>query len=711
MIERSTQRPGSMRASPTELLVIAESLRLEGKPAEAAELLLSVLMAARSKTTFAEALRGYLEVAPPVSREEIASSLNEARVHLDAGRDKAAQEILQAALRFAPSEVRLHEGLGQIALAEGRLDAAADAFRRAVFLDERNGSALLGLAQCYLGQERTELAVSCFLAGAATLAECDARLPSIAERLLDLDGADPAGEVLARWLGEAPEQAALEDLVERFAPAAPELLWQLCIALLQRDQAVAARALVVPALTRFQPPPEQIAIAGRLLRKAGDPAAAHDLLVGPHAPDSDRADIQVEIGMACMALGLDEEAIAAFAITLDLGGFEALSLANLGICHRRCGRYSKGAQYSLRAFLRDSSLARTLTNMGVCYDALHESVLALSCYDAALERLADEPEVRFNRSFALLRAHRFEEGWQDYRARWTVEKPNCPVYRFDAPEWDGNACRHLLIWPEQGVGDEVMFASCFADLRSRCQRLIVGGDKRLVPLFERSFGNLVEFPAMDMDEARLRPDAQCALGDAVGHVRPSLESFAPSAGGAYLQPDPIRLKALRAHLRERADGRPIVGISWKSKGVLRARHRNLTAEALVGALPERLFLVNLQYGDVQEEIAAVEAELGREISALPDVDLFSDLDGLAALIAACDFVVSVDNLNVHFAGALGTPCHVLVPFVSDWRWGRHGTAKSYWYAVLRLHWQAALDDWSGCLASLRRTLEDSGKHA
>ena len=87
------------------------------------------------------------------------------------------------------------------------------------------------------------------------------------------------------------------------------------------------------------------------------------------------------------------------------------------------------------------------------------------------------------------------------------------------------------------------------------------------------------------------------------------------------------------------------------------------------------------------------------------VDNKNDIDGLCALISACDRVVSVDNATVHFAGALGKKCDVLLPFTGDWRWGMNWRRESYWYPSLDLHRQIEPWDWSSALSSLKLALE------
>ena len=120
------------------------------------------------------------------------------------------------------------------------------------------------------------------------------------------------------------------------------------------------------------------------------------------------------------------------------------------------------------------------------------------------------------------------------------------------------------------------------------------------------------------------------------------------------------------------------------------------------ALPDVDF-VSLQYGDTGEEIEQVRSRSSVTVLSYKDVDNFHDIDGLASLIQACDFVVSVDNSTVHLAGALGKDTRVLLPFVPNWRW-LMDRDDSPWYASVKLYRQGSDRNWSGVFESVRSDL-------
>ena len=110
--------------------------------------------------------------------------------------------------------------------------------------------------------------------------------------------------------------------------------------------------------------------------------------------------------------------------------------------------------------------------------------------------------------------------------------------------------------------------------------------------------------------------------------------------------------------------------------------------------------VDLQYGDTRAEREALERELGIRIEHLDDVDNMNDIDGLAALIAACDCVVAVSNVTAHLAGAVGQRTWVMVPHGSGrlWFWFHQGE-DSPWYPRVHVRRQKPAQQWSGLVAS------------
>ena len=115
-------------------------------------------------------------------------------------------------------------------------------------------------------------------------------------------------------------------------------------------------------------------------------------------------------------------------------------------------------------------------------------------------------------------------------------------------------------------------------------------------------------------------------------------------------------------------------------------------------------LVNLQYGDVTDEISEFKEETGIEVLQCSSVDNREDLDGLAALIEACDLVVSTSNVTIHLAGALAKETWVLLPYVRVNFWWLLERTESVWYPSVTLYRQPNLNDWDSVFVSIRKNL-------
>jgi hypothetical protein len=301
-------------------------------------------------------------------------------------------------------------------------------------------------------------------------------------------------------------------------------------------------------------------------------------------------------------------------------------------------------------------------------------------------------------SFIMLKQGNFSEGWKSYEWRWKTKEKNLRPYDIPLPEWDGSplAGKTIFVYGEQGIGDEIMFASCLPDLIARAGLCIVVCEKRLVPIFARSFQGckvIEHFEPRDVYPSVLPPaDCKAAIGSLPGFLRPDLPAFAKRK--AYLVADPGRVELWHERYSMLGKDSLKVGISWQGGGRPYDRlSRSTVLEQWAGLFPLKgVDYINLQYGDCKEALARAKETLGVTIHDWADADPLTDLENFAAQIAALDLVISVDNSTVHMAGALGVPVCALLPFAGDWRWmlRREDTP---WYPSMRLFRQTVPEKW------------------
>ncbi len=314
--------------------------------------------------------------------------------------------------------------------------------------------------------------------------------------------------------------------------------------------------------------------------------------------------------------------------------------------------------------------------------------------------------ARNNIAFALLGEEKFEEGWRTHTRRLETPEGREILRRFAIPQWQGEAIegRHLLLWGEQGIGDEVQFLTLLKHVLRGVAQVTVLTEPRLRPLIRRSFPDVV-VPDVDGPGGEVESHHGADFHLAIGDLPHRLQLF---CGGEvtpepWIIVDPARAKDLCAELQARHPGKRLAGITWRSAAPTGARRSIPPALwAGIAGVPDTA-LVSLQYNVLDEDMAAFKAA-GIQVDTSHGVDPMQDLDGLAALTSAMDLVISPPNNTVHFAGALAVPCWVMVPTRPDWRWGLI-RKDSLWYPNTCVFRQETDGDWAAVLSQVASNLK------
>ena len=344
-----------------------------------------------------------------------------------------------------------------------------------------------------------------------------------------------------------------------------------------------------------------------------------------------------------------------------------------------------------------SYLARRYARLGLTQKALatHQEALQLAPQDARVTR---------STGLAMFGEGQWAEGLAQYDLkRWELQEFDKFRRAFPFPEWVGEPVegKHLLLWAEQGIGDQVMQARVLSSLLEQGAEVTVESDPRMHLLIQRTWPDVqVATQTVDLPE-------HLTNGDFDFHG--SLFSAWRWAGlsqpaRTYLEPKQSMVQAFRKAWA--AQGWKInVGLSWRSKAKENGPKRSIP-EALLQPLVQRKDLTfhSLQYDADMAEISRLSKALGRPVYLDRDSQPLKDIDRLTAQIAALDLVISIDNSTVHIAGAVGTPCWVLLPAAQDWRWPAVGESTPL-YGSLRLFRNTQLHHWGGVIAEVSEALE------
>jgi tetratricopeptide (TPR) repeat protein len=383
---------------------------------------------------------------------------------------------------------------------------------------------------------------------------------------------------------------------------------------------------------------------------------------------------------------------------------------NLGNALRALGHLSEaGEAFSKAVHLRPNHL-EALKNLGNTYKEQNQMDQAIACYERLLAMSPGHPHTSYNKAIALLTQGKLNEGWDLYEYRLKCDTLSDTyltnkLWR-QAPDWEGGELRKpLLILQEQGLGDQIFYGAMLADLQSAGIESFVCLDNRLHALFSRSFPGLdflLQAEITRLDPAQQLFGAQIQIAS-LGRLLRRDTSSLTRVPSPYLTANPTLTNALRQRIRR--DGKLVCGLSWGSKNATSGQQKSLPLAALRPILNTLgVEFIDLQYGDTQNEREAIQASTGVSVQHLNDIDNKNDIDGLAALIEACDLVITVSNSTAHLAAALGKPTIILLAHHTPlWYW-HLDSMTSPWYPSVTLLRQSTPGEWHPIVEKTARIL-------
>lgn len=315
------------------------------------------------------------------------------------------------------------------------------------------------------------------------------------------------------------------------------------------------------------------------------------------------------------------------------------------------------------------------------------------------------PKARMMLAELQLSQRAYTEGWINHEYR--LQLPEQPILRnYPWPYWQGEPLQDniLLVYAEQGIGDEIMFASCLPDLLKIAKKVLFVCDDRLAPLFIKSLPQLEtlsfsEVPSLANDQPH-SVDYCIAIGSLPLHFRQSSADFPNhngylKAANEWKQPWNEKLQTLGSDLK--------VGIAWQG-GLMRTgqRTRSLELEQLLPLLElPGIQFINIQHGKVRRELEWLAEKRNLPVTTWP-LDT-KNISELAGLVSALDLIITPCCSLVHLTGALGQPVWVMTPKVAAWRYLNEGETMP-WYPSARLFRQSEAGDWASVIESIRQQL-------
>jgi tetratricopeptide (TPR) repeat protein len=405
-----------------------------------------------------------------------------------------------------------------------------------------------------------------------------------------------------------------------------------------------------------------------------------------------------QMGLYAEALQIAERSFAELGETFETWFFLAYA------------RYSTGdLQGAVDAGQRATGFRKDVpgiyVTLGSALMALGRIDEAAASYQRALRVLPDYPDAMFHLGMLNLMRGRYRDGWAGFEYRFKIRRA---IRRSCEPRWNGTSLRGrtLHVMREQGIGDDIMYSSCFLQLIRDAKHCYIECEPRLEKLLARSFPEATFIPIVDnatklAATSREDVDVRIFSASVPGYLRNSVRDFPQHQG--YLKAGPERAAYWREKLALLGSGLK-VGISWRGGTVYtNLKRRTLALDTLSPVLVQPgVHWINLQYGERAAEISGFKNVRGIEITDWPEA-IDGDYDETAALVSELDLVISVCTSVIHLAGALGRPVWVMVPHAPEWRYGLESEVLP-WYPSSRLFRQTEAGSWDGVIGRVGEAL-------
>lgn len=360
-----------------------------------------------------------------------------------------------------------------------------------------------------------------------------------------------------------------------------------------------------------------------------------------------------------------------------------LGLALIGLNNLDEARYSTETALTLNPNCYEAKL-----NIATILGAQQQSFKAIEIYENILldsnnlsSRLLSS--IKYNLSYEYLNLGKIKQGWDFYDngldKTITYSKRRRPDRSFLVPKWEGHELNDetLMVWGEQGVGDEILFLSLIPDLLLKAKSIILETEPRLLEIAKRSFPS-IEVRAysfsIDGNQTNFDYNYHIPIGSLNKFLRKSLSDYENKT--PYLVPCTDN-KHIFNDLIDSNSSKTIIGLCWRSGLMNIERSVNyipLDQWGEIFSIPNAIF-INLQYGDCEAELINAEEKFNIKIHRWSDIDLKNDLDTVFSLISKLDLVVTAATAVSSMSFSIGTKT---LTFYAGRYWANLGTDYYPW---------------------------------
>ena len=388
------------------------------------------------------------------------------------------------------------------------------------------------------------------------------------------------------------------------------------------------------------------------------------------------------------------------AITLKPDSYGAYY--NFGLLEDKKGNTALAINHFLKAQSLNPKHEKSYYNLGCLYQQVGKINEAYKEFEKALTINKNYVDAKINLSRLQLAKHELTSGWEGYELRQGGVNKTYNILNIAKQNiWTGKKFNgELIVHGEQGLGDQILFSSVLEELKNFCNSIKVSVDKRLIPIMERSFKDVIFIDKMKPININNNNTKNILLGSLCQHLRKKTNDFKFNKT-PWLRASKIKINKINNIFS--FDKKIKVGLSWKGGSVKRV-NRQIDITDLCSIFDEKKYeLINLQHINYEDDIDLVSKKLNRKILYSKKLDYKDDLDSILALINECDLIITLGNTIGHLSSAIGKKTFVLVAPNAQWYWlSEH--KKKLWYPNCNVIISKNNDNWSESISILENII-------
>ena len=382
---------------------------------------------------------------------------------------------------------------------------------------------------------------------------------------------------------------------------------------------------------------------------------------------SNDKNILLDLGNLYLSLNNISQAILSYKKILQLDKRHELAINNLSYCYMLNYDYDKSKKYINKAISLNPKNEFFHFNFGNLYKRFGKLNLALASYDKAIKINPNNINFKYNKSYILLKKKLYNKAWHLYENRILAQYADTKIYNivkeniYKADTIPKN--KNIVIVPEQGIGDHILFSSMYKELikLNPNSRIIV--NKRLKNIFKRSFNfsNFINHQDFNKISYYVKKNYYFIYAGSLGKFfRKQLSDF---NGEPFLVPNVKKIRKYKSIL-SKYNYKKFVGISWKSTAA-NVGEKSINLNDFKKILSNKdIGFINLQYGK-NIDMKNFNLKNNNKIINIKKIDLYNEIDDVISIISCLDLVITTPNVNVHFAGSIGKKCLVLSPIYNE----------------------------------------------